>query len=445
MSSDHGEGRGVVPVARWVGSVLAAALGAATLAVPLAPAAYAEVGACEGIEDDTTDADPVRTPSEPLDELRIAEATALLERDDRAPGQGIGVAVVDSGVDDDAPVNEVGALPTDPRFSGTKASVYYHGTAVAGLISGAERPDDGGPVGIAPAASIYDVRVYDDLEDDPEQGYRALTDEGVIDGLNRIADDVTPVPGAPRIRIVNVSLALQPSDALEHAVKRLAAKGVVVVAAAGNRPPDESDPVLGDFAGEEPLPGEDAARVVFPAGYESVVAATSSAPRGLDPLAYVVQSSATDIAVPTIDAVSYAVNGQSCLLGATPSTSWAAAEVSGVLALLMSAYDEPPGRTLARLYRTATGAGDVTTRLSGHGVAQPVEALQRPITFEKGGAPETSETNNSVLKARAPRPAADVLEDTRRDAVWWGLGGGGALVIALLLRPLLARKRSDER
>jgi membrane-anchored mycosin MYCP len=419
--------------------VLAAALGGAGLAVPIAPA-YAEAGPCEEIQEDTTDTDPVTTPSAPLEELRITEATQLLERRGVEPGQGIGVAVVDSGVDDDAPVNEVGELPTNPQFTKTNASVYYHGTAVAGLISGAERPDGDGEVGIAPAASIYDVRVYDAREDDDNGEYLGLTDAGVIDGLNRIADDVRP--GPDRIRIVNVSLALQPSAALEHAVKRLAAKGVVVVAASGNRPLDEGDAVLGDFAGEAE-PGEDAARAVFPAGYESVVAVTSSVPRGVDARDFVLQSSATDIAVPTIDAVSYAVNGQSCLLPPDAATSWAAAEVSGILALLMSAYDEPPGRTVARLLRTATGAGDVTTRLTGHGVAQPVEALQRPVTFEKGGAPETSETNNTVLKARAPRPEADVLEETRRDAVWWGLAGGGALVIALLLRPVLVRRRTE--
>ncbi len=87
----------------------------------------------------------------------------------------------------------------------------------------------------------------------------------------------------------------------------------------------------------------------------------------------------------------------------------------------------------------------MTTRLTGHGVAQPVEALQRPLTFDDREVPETSETNNTVLKAQAPRPEADVLADTRHDAVWWGLAGGGALVVAMLLRPVLARRRTDER
>ena len=422
---------------RW-GALAAGTLLLAGLTLPVAPTAYADEGACDGIDDDTTEVDEVRMPSAPLAELRIEEATELLAERGRAPGQGVGVAVVDSGIADDAPITTVGGFRTAPH-SKTDLDTYYHGTAVAGLIAGDARPG-GEPVGIAPAASIYDVRVYDAPEDSDDGELGGLTDAGVIAGLNWVAANVSS--GPDRIRIVNVSLALKPSKELEAVVNRLAALGVVVVAAAGNRPADDTDPVLGDFAGDA-RPGEDAARVVYPAGYLPVVAATSSVPRGVDAREFVVQNSATDIAAPTINGVSYAVNGVSCLLPAEAATSWAAAEISGVLALLMSAYHEHPSRTLARLYRTATGAGELTTRLTGHGVVQPVEALQRPLTFEKSGYPETSEINNTVQKALAPRPEEDVLADTRRDAVWWGLAGGGALVIAMLLRPVLARRRKS--
>jgi membrane-anchored mycosin MYCP len=410
----------------------------AGLTLPVAPAASADEGACDQIADDTTEVDEVRMPSAPLTELRIEEATELLADRGSAPGQGVGVAVVDSGIADDAPITTVGGFRAAPH-SKTDRDTYYHGTAVAGLIAGDARPG-GEPVGIAPAASVYDVRVYDAAEDSDDGELGGLTDAGVIAGLEWVVANVST--GPDRIRIVNVSLALQPSKELKAVVNRLAALGVVVVAAAGNRPADDTDPVLGAFAGEA-RPGEDAARVVYPAGYLPVVAATSSVPRGVDAREFVVQNSATDIAAPTIGGVSYAINGVSCLLPAEAATSWAAAEISGVLALLMSAYHEHPSRTLARLYRTATGAGELTTRLTGHGVVQPVEALQRPLTFEKSGYPETSEINNTVQKALAPRPEEDVLADTRRDAVWWGLAGGGALVIAMLLRPVLARRRKS--
>jgi membrane-anchored mycosin MYCP len=421
--------------------LLCAGLVAAGLTFPVVPAAHAEgEDLCSDIQADARDVDEVQAPSAPREELRIEEATDLLARKGRAPGQGIGVAVVDSGIAG-SNVNVVDSV-RNPEFSKSGSVAFYHGTAVAGLIAGRPRPDGGGPVGIAPAASVYDVRVYDAPDDSDDGELAGLTDAGVIDGLNRVADSVAA--GVP-IRIVNVSLALRHSDALEEVIGRLADLGVVVVAASGNRPEDESDPVLGDFAGE-PLPGEDAARVVHPARYESVVAASASVPRGEDARDFIVQNSATDIAAPTIDGVSYALNGVSCLLDSEAATSWAAAEISGVLALLMSAFpNEPAERIVARLYRTATGAGDVTTRLTGHGVAQPVEALQRPLTFDDSGAPESSETNNTVLKAQAPRAEADVLADTRRDAVWWGLAGGGALVVAMLLRPVLARRRTGER
>jgi membrane-anchored mycosin MYCP len=48
-------------------------------------------------------------------------------------------------------------------------------------------------------------------------------------------------------------------------------------------------------------------------------------------------------------------------------------------------------------------------------------------------------------RATAPVPTADRLAETRRNAIWLGLIGGSALVVAALLRPLLARRRAVER
>ena len=47
---------------------------------------------------------------------------------------------------------------------------------------------------------------------------------------------------------------------------------------------------------------------------------------------YVLMNSATDVAAPTSDAVTLAVNGSVCVLDDQVATSWAAAEVSGVVA-----------------------------------------------------------------------------------------------------------------
>ncbi len=46
------------------------------------------------------------------------------------------------------------------------------------------------------------------------------------------------------------------------------------------------------------------------------------------------------------------------------------------------------------------------------------------------------------VRVTAPEPEPDPLAGALDDARWWGLVGGGALVVALLARPLLARRRS---
>ena len=81
---------------------------------------------------------------------------------------------------------------------------------MAGLIAGHPRPDGGGPVGIAPAAQIFDVQVYDEAEAStaPDSTESPITVENLRAGLDAV---IAAVP-ALGIRIVNMSLAI-PDDA----------------------------------------------------------------------------------------------------------------------------------------------------------------------------------------------------------------------------------------
>ncbi len=151
-------------------------------------------------------------------------------------------------------------------------------------------------------------------------------------------------------------------------------------------------------------------------------------------------SSAVDVAAPTGGAVSLGLNGGSCGVS-TVSTSWAAAEVTGVLALLMSAYpDDSPAQVVDRLVGTADGRPDVRSPLLGAGVVQAEEALARGL--QQIGPDGTGSTRAEVGgdPASAPQPEPDLLAAIRDDAVWWGVLGGGALLLALVLRPVLARR-----
>lgn len=365
--------------------------------------------------------------SVPLADLRVPEAQDELRRRGVQPGQRVTVAVIGSGVGGGG---EIPLGPPDP-FAGPEI-LSHHGTALAGLIAGRPR-DEGGPVGIAPAARVASVRAYDRAP--AGEGEQAPTSEGIAAGLDWVARNAR----ANDIRVATVAVGVAGSPALRDAVRRAQQAGVVVVAPTGDRPTEDSA-LLGDFIGD-PRPGEDAAAVVQPAGYPGVVGAGAVAPPGGDAAEFVLHSSATDVAVPTAGAVSVPPIGGHCLLDSV-STSWAAAEVSGILALLWSAYPkETPGQITARLLETADGSVDDPSPLTGAGVAQPLEALSRDLVTNRGGrVAHARSVAEEERPAAAPPPEPDLLADSRDDFVWWGVGAGGLLVLALLLRPLLRRR-----
>ena len=247
------------------------------------------------------------------------------------------------------------------------------------------------------------------------------------------------------IGVVNVSLAVAPSDELAAAVQAVAEADVLVVAGSGNRPVD-GDPLFAEFG--EIKNGEDAVTAIFPAGYDPVVAVNATADGipttegEVDVRGSVLQSSATDVAAPSYGAVTTSVSGGTCVLP-TVATSWAAAEVSGILALMRATFPDDNARQIVtRLRTTADGTSTNPTVLTGAGVVQPSEALSRPLRPARGGEVVTNaEEEDTNPRATAPVPPEDRLAQTRRNAVWLGLLGGSALAIAALLRPLLARRR----
>ena len=113
------------------------------------------------------------------------------------------------------------------------------------------------------------------------------------------------------------------------------------------------------------------------------------------------------------------------------------AAIGGVAGGGVGAYMDYQEKKLRdRLQGTASGNGHASPS-TGYGVVQPVEALQRPLESMGAG----SQRSADVPRGQVPPARADLLADTRHDAVWWGLAGGGALVVLLVLRPVLARRR----
>ena len=85
---------------------------------------------------------------------------------------------------------------------------------------------------------------------------------------------------------------------------------------------------------------------------------------------------------------------------------------------------------------------DDPTRMTGYGVVQPLEALTRPLRPGRDGEyADTTSASDESPRARAPEPEVDSLASLRHTALWASILGGAALLLALMLRPVLARRR----
>jgi membrane-anchored mycosin MYCP len=397
----------------------------AVSSVALAAPARADDVDCTQVRSDSVPS-PATSPSLPAALLDLAGAQALVRGE---PGAGQTVAIVDSGIEDTPLLPEV----EHPYRAGPVLD--YHGTALAGLVAGRARAE-GGPVGVVPAARLLDVRVYDESPV-RTQGAQAPTAAGLAAGLEWVREHWR----AERIGVVVIAVAVPDDPRLAGVVHDLVRADLVVVAASGNRPAGEGEPLFAEFG--QRRPGEDAAGAVFPAGYPGVLAvsATAEGAPGIDARDQVLPNSATDLAAPTYAAVTVGLNGETCVLPQV-ATSWAAAEVGGVAALLRQRFPrETAAQVIARLLDTADGLPDTPTPMTGAGTVQPVEALTRPLSPAADGTLTTTAAQpDDTPRATAPRLGGSVLPEIRHSARWWILGGAALVVLALLLRPLLARR-----
>jgi membrane-anchored mycosin MYCP len=355
-----------------------------------------------------------------FDRMHVEQAQEL------GKGAGVKVAVIDSGI---VPFEGL-SLVQPPVVRGT-GYLSGHGTIVAGLIAG--------PRGVAPEATVYDFQVYDSDTADTSQDQVQLTSAGIVAGI----DAVIAAYPQEKFDVVNISLAVTSEDpALKAAVARLVALPLVVVASSGNKVDGEASSEPG-FKG---TPGSDAD--VFPADYPGVLAVSATPPNGEDPSAYVKPNRDTDVAAPTVGAISVNATGQVCVVGDV-ATSWSAAEVSGVIALLRERFPrETPQQLVARLEATTEGSGpppdpdvrDNVNPWTGAGVVQAHDAMTRQIKPGRQGKVETTVPETRADAQAPPAPQRlDLFSTPRAILLWSGLVAGSLLALAFMLRPLVRR------
>ncbi|WP_322726237.1 type VII secretion-associated serine protease mycosin, partial [Streptomyces spongiae] len=279
-------------------------------------------------------------PSTPWSLQRI-----LLEQlHEQATGEGVTVAVIDTGVDDSNPQLSEAMASGGKDFVGKgdgTEDIEGHGTRVAGII--AARPMKGtGFEGIAPKAKILSFRYTGGEEKE---------------GNSETMSDAIRAAVAKGAKIINISSDTankQDNAGLAGAVADAVNSGALVVAAAGN---DGADGNQAD---------------TYPASYPGVLAVAASDRN--DERAFFSQAGDfVDVAAPGVGMVSTVPKSGQCT---ADGTSFAAPYVAGVAALLKQKHPTWKADQIAtRIEETAQRPGRGPNPFIGWGVVDPVAAL----------------------------------------------------------------------
>ncbi|MFD9504695.1 S8 family serine peptidase [Streptomyces sp. NPDC060035] len=345
-----------------------------------------------------------------------------------ATGEGIKVAVIDTGVNSSTPTLEGQVLKglDATGVEGDETDDYNgHGTTMAELIAGTGR--GGGLKGLAPGAKIIPMRVAD-AEWQTEKPPNA---SDTTDAIRAAADSDA--------KIISMSFGNDFAwDREEEAVKYAQSKGKLFFAAVGN----------------EAKKGNPES---YPAAYPEVVG-VSSADREGKVAEYSQNGSTVDIAAPGNDIPYWCDETFRKYCDGGDGTSAATAIASASAALVWSAHpDWTANQVLNVLFDTAGRDWDKGTlsKYLGHGLIRPSMNILKdkgtpgapdisPLTKEKTSgstaspatsAPSQSEKNEKAEDAATAGSSPEKDDDSQLGLILGGVAvalvlGGGAFALA---------------
>lgn len=379
-------------------------------------------------------------------------------------GQGVTVALLDSGVASVSGLDGAGKLSLGPDLSIESNGVlidqdtYGHGTHLAGIIAGRDDAvltgktiadlDPSVQLGVAPDAGLLSMKVATtDGSTDVSQ---------VIAALNWITEHQTNYDGS-RVRVVNLAFgtnSVQPYqlDPLAAAAENAWHHGLVVVVSGGNDGPDAgrlTNPAIDPYV--IAVGASDSKNTVAGWNAPTVAAFSSSGTEQrhvdlLAPGASIVSLRAPGSFIDTTHPEGLVAGDSTGRLFRGSGTSQAAAVVSGAAALLLQAYpDLTPDQVKAALVSTASqvpassvhaGAGqlDVAAALSAlrsssrsKSVTGPEKAAAQDFSISTGqGSLDEARGGDNLIDADGVRLTGEIdVQGNPWDApAWWSASSG---------------------
>jgi subtilisin family serine protease len=222
-------------------------------------------------------------------------------RYDVTAGQGLSIALIDSGIDVSHPDLKDCDIETIDLLAIGQDSDMQHGTAMAGVIC-AKPNDENGLIGIVPGVKIYDIRAVDST---------GSCDNSVLVQAINIAID-------KQVDLINISIGTKTASLeLETAIRDAIESNIIVVAATSN-------------AGSE--------EIIYPAAYAGVVKVIPVNKRGGYLYGLTIPEGERYIKAPGQSIVT-TMGSADRLYGSFDGTSIATAITSGVIARAI--YENP--------------------------------------------------------------------------------------------------------
>ncbi|MEU6929104.1 type VII secretion-associated serine protease mycosin [Streptomyces sp. NPDC046374] len=354
-------------------------------------------------------------------------------------GEGVVVAVIDSGVDKSIPDLRGQVLP-GKDFSlldgDENNDIDNHGTGMAALIAGTgARGPEQGSFGLAPRAKILPIRL-------PYKEERWATKNRVKETFSQSMAKAIRYAADSEARILNISVANsgKPGPELAEAVRYALSKNKLIFAGVGNT-------------------AEEGNAVEYPAATPGVVGVG-----GLNNKAAWWEKSQTgpqvDLAAPAENITNACTGGTQLCEGS--GTSSATALMSASAALIWAEHPDWTNNQVLRVMLNTAGkpkSGKARTDSIGYGAVRPRVALTTPgdpgpadvyplpdLAAAEATTPPSSSASASAAPAPSkagstPPPAAAPSEDGGNTGLWIALGVGAAVLVGGAVTAVALRSR----